>query len=38
MLVQARVRACTAGGMLTSFHMFFNGTVDVFHLQQVSLG
>ena len=35
MLVQARVRSCTTGGVLVSFLTFFSGTVDVFHLQQV---
>ena len=38
MLVQARVRACTMGGMLVSFLMFFQGAVDHFHLYQVPAG
>ena len=37
MLVQARVRTCTTGGMLVSFLMFFQGAVDQFHLYQVIL-
>ena len=37
MLVTARVRSCTTGGMVVSFLTFFSGTVDVFHLQQASL-